>query len=223
MIPFTATLGRHLLPLALLVLIAKPSFAADYRCDIPNVRIVGGDPKSALLVCEGAKTAVDFLSAQGLDVSHTINIRVVKQLANKAAAGHLEFLSDSALLLSYSEFLKFGKWLRVPIDIEIYRALAAHEVAHVIAVHNFQIPKPTVQAHEYIAYVTTFATLDVARREQVLEKFSGDGFETEQQMNTTIYLCDPFWFGAEAYRHFLKQGKNANYFRSILSGNVLTE
>jgi hypothetical protein len=166
---------------------------------------------------------MEFLSAQGLDVSHTINIRVVKQLANKTAAGHLEFSSNSALLLTYSEFLKFGKWLRVPIDFEIYRVLAAHEVAHVIAAHNFQIPKPTVQAHEYIAYVTTFATLDAARREKVLEKFSGDGFETEQQMNTTIYLCDPFWFGAEAYRHFSKQGKDANYFRSILSGKVMTE
>ena len=42
-------------------------------------------------------------------------------------------------------------------------------------------------------------------------------------MNTTIYLCDPMRFGAEAYRHFVKKGKDADYFRSILSGCVMTE
>ena len=210
-----------LLLIALSAPIANHADAAEHLCDTPNVFILGGDPESALLACDGAKRAVAFLSGQGLDVTLTIDVELVAQLANKRAAGHLKASSKKAIVLNYTEFLKMDEWLRVPIDVEIYRALVTHEVAHVIAAHNFRVQKPTVQAHEYIAYVTMFATLNTAQRKRVLEQFSGDGFETEQQMNTTVYLCDPMRFGAEAYRHFLKKGEDMDYFRLILSGFVL--
>ena len=223
MIQLRATSVSALLLIALFTLAVNQGAATEYRCEIPNVRILGNDPRSAALACDGAKRAVAFLSAQGLDVSSMIDIELVAQLANKGAAGHLMVSSKTARVLTYSEFLKFGEWLRGQIDPEIYRALVAHEVAHVVAAHNFQVPRPTVQAHEYIAYVTTFATLNATQREVVLRRIPGDGFETAQQMNTTIYLCDPMRFGAEAYRHFVNKGIDADYFRSILSGHMLTE
>ena len=210
-----------LLLIALANLIINHGVAAEYLCEAPNVSIFGGDRESASLACDGAKRAMVFLSAQGLDVTPKIDIELVAQLANKRAAGHLQASSKKAIVLNYSEFLKLDEWLRVPIDVEIYRALATQEVAHVIAANNFQVAKPTVQAHEYIAYVTMFATLNTAQRKRALGQFSGDGFETEQQMNTTVYLCDPMRFGAEAYRHFVKKGEEMDYFRSILSGRVL--
>ena len=216
-----ATPARFLLVLALCVFSVNDGFAVEYRCDNAIIGIVADHQDSVPLVCQGAARAVAFLRAQNIPIPQKIVVRVVEQLANEAAAGHLQVSSDTAVVLNYPAFLEFGEWLRVPIDAEIYRVLVAHEVAHVIAAHNFQIPKPTVQAHEYIAYVTTFSTLDAARREEVLEQFAGDGFETEQQMNTTIYLCDPFRFGAEAYRHFLKKGKEAGFLGLILSGHAL--
>lgn len=223
MVSLRATLAKIVSLIALSTLIFEPGIASNYSCKIANVGIIGGDPQSTALACEGATRAVVFLRAQGLDVSSEIELELVGQIANRAVAGHLVTSSKKALVLNYSEFLKFREWLKVPINNEIYRALVAHEVAHVIAAHNFKIAKPTVQAHEYIAYVTTFATLSEPERERVLSQFSGDGFETEQQMNTTIYLYDPMRFGAEAYRHFVKKGKDAEYLRAILSGHVMTE
>ena len=221
MITLRTTSASLLLLASLAMLAASRGNAVEHRCEIPNAQILGDDPQSATLACDGAKRATTFLRAQGLDVSADIRIRLIAQLANENAAGHLVASSREALVLNYAEFLKLGEWLRVPVNAEIYRALVAHEVAHVVAAHNFRIRRPRVEAHEYIAYVTAFATLDKAQRERVLDQFSGDGFDTEQQMNTTIYLCDPMRFGAEAYRHFVKKGRAADYFRLILSGRVL--
>jgi hypothetical protein len=215
--------ARTYLLIVFATMIVNRGVEAEYRCDTSNVLIVGDDMRSVSLACDGAKRATAFLGAQGLDVSSEIRIELVNQLANEGAAGHLLAPGKKALVLSYPDFQNFGDWLRMPINTEIYRALVAHEVAHVVAANNFQIPKPTVQAHEYIAYVTTFATMDAVQRKRVLEKFPGDGFETELQMNTAIYLCDPMRFGAEAYRHFVKKGKDTDYFRLILSGYVMIE
>ena len=223
MVPLRTILARILFFAALYTLTPGQGIAGRYSCNTSNVGVLGGDSQSASLACEGATRAVAFLKGFGLDVSYPIDVELVDQVANRAAAGHLVASSKKALVLNYPAFQKFQKWLRVPIDAEIYRVLVAHEVAHVVAAHNFQVAKPTVQAHEYIAYVTSFATMSLPQREIVLSQFSGDGFETEQQMNTTIYLCDPMRFGAEAYRHFVKQDKHADYLWSILSGHVINE
>jgi hypothetical protein len=62
--------------------------------------------------------------------------------------------------------------------------------------------------------------MEANQRDVVLGRFPGDGLETEQQMNTTIYLCNPMRSGVESYRHFLKQADKAGCFQAILSGIV---
>ena len=114
-----------------------------------------------------------------------------------------------------------GRLLEVGQDPAAADGGRAHEVAHVIAARNFRMPTPTIQAQEYIAYVTTLATIEAAQRARIMQQYVGDGFDTEQQMNPTIYLCDPMRFGVEAYRHFLKQADKAGYFAAILQGRAL--
>jgi hypothetical protein len=127
------------------------------------------------------------------------------------------------MVLNYDEFSEFEDWFGIPIDRALYRSLVAHEAAHVIGACNFEYPKPTIQAQEYLAYVTMFATMHPKQRELALARFPGDGYETEQQMNATIYLCDPMRFGAQVYRHFLKDGNGADFVRAILAGKVLAQ
>jgi hypothetical protein len=212
--------------LAILALVATtcPANAREFECDTRNTTVVAADSRDAGLACEGTAAAIEFLEAQGLDVATDIRIEIRPLLdedGNDDAAGYFFASDDKVVVLSYAEFRKFKRWLRVPVSDTLYRGLVAHEVAHLIAAHNFKISKPTIQAQEYIAYVTTLAVLEPRQRELVLSEFPGNGYETEQQMNTTIYLCDPMRFGVEAYRHFLKEGRRANYFGRILSGEVL--
>ncbi len=219
---------------ALLVLLAATaspagnaeSITAAFECDIPNLVISADDRRDMNSACEGARAAIDFLAAAGLDVSGEIRIEILAALEGyprHSAAGCFLASSHKVMVLRYAEFLEFEEWCGIPIDRDLYRGLIAHETAHAIAACNFREQKPTIQAQEYIAYVTMLATMEAAQRERVLTQFPGDGYETEQQMNTTIYLCDPMRFGVQAYRHFLKEGNGTDFIRAILSGKVLAE
>lgn len=198
--------------------------AARSDCGRLNVVVLGEDPADLQLACEGAGAALGFLEGLGLSISNEIEIDIVSSLdgnASESAAGCYLADSHKVMLLNYDEFSEFEDWFGIPIDRALYRSLVTHEAAHVIAACNFEYPEPTIQAQEYLAYVTMFATMDPEQRELAMARFPGDGYETEQQINATIYLCDPMRFGVQVYRHFLKDGNGADYVSAILAGKVL--
>jgi Family of unknown function (DUF6639) len=198
----------------------------EVRCDTPNVLVHSPQRADALIACEGARDATAFLASQGFEVTGNVAVDVVGALpadASPSAAGCYLAAEKRAVVLAYSEFSGYGTWFEVAIDPALYRSLVAHEVAHSIAANNFTLASPAVQAHEYIAYVTMFATMSPALRDRVLSKYPGNGFEDDAQMNATIYLFDPMRFGVQAYRHFLKQTSGREYLQAVLAGNALAE
>ena len=200
--------------------------ARETRCGGGGVVVHAADHADARLACDGAADAIGFLAAQGLDVSGEVAIDVVQRLpaaAGASAAGCYLDPERRVLVLSFAEFRKFKTWLNLPIDARIYRSLVSHEVAHAVAACNFRIARPSIQAKEYIAYVTMFATMAPGQRELVLAQFPGPGFEGDWQMGTTVYMLDPLRFGAQAYRHFLNPGNGRDYLHAILAGKVLIE
>jgi len=130
-------------------------------------------------------------------------------------------LERRVLILVYSEFKKFENWFGVPIDRSLYRSVVSHEVAHLVADFNFTIAKPSIQAKEYIAYITQFSTMEPVFRDRVLLHFPGEAFEGDWQMSTTIYMFDCMGFGVRAYRHFLKLEDGDEYLHAILNGEAL--
>ena len=209
------------------VLAAEQNTASrHFECDRFNVRILADNMEAARTICEGAGAAQDFLEAQGFDVSDEFTVEVVSALPQNVRTGAAGcFLSScqKVLLLSYDKFLGFREWFGLPVDRSLYLGLATHEAAHAIAACNFEVPMPTLQAQEYIAYVTMLATMEPGLRETVLSQYPGDGYETDQQMSTTIYLFDPMRFGVEAYRHYLKEADGRGYLHAILSGRALSQ
>lgn len=98
-----------------------------------------------------------------------------------------------------------------------------HEVAHCIVSANAGREPLSAVAQEYFAYVTMFATMPAAQREQVLQKIPGNGFDATVEIDMTIYLIDPIQFGAQAYRHFLKPGNGRAFLRRVLNRQLLIE
>ncbi|MBK5207579.1 MAG: hypothetical protein JJD98_19970 [Polaromonas sp.] len=206
----------------------------EVRCDTQNNSVLSSDPADAKLACEGAHDAIDFLSAQGFDIVNGVSIVIVPKLplAEKDSAAGLYLDStagcniDSARevqVLSFSAFKKFKNWFHIPIDASLYRSLVAHEVAHAISACNFKVAMPSIQAQEYIAYVTMFAAMAPVIRERILRQYPGHGYDGDWQMSTTIYLLDPMRFGVQAYRHFLKPVNGRSYLHAILAGEVMIE
>ena len=204
----------------------RSPFRFDLACDVPNVVVRSAYHSDASVACEGVRDAREFLASQGLDVGTPVSIDVVAVLppdASPTAAGSYLHAENRVVVLSYSAFAKHGTWFDVDIHPSLYRSLVAHEVAHSIAAANFGMDHPTVQAHEYIAYVTMFETMAPAQRDLVLAQYPGNGFEDDGQISTTIYLFDPMRFGVQAYRHFLRQSSGREYLHAVLAGDALAE
>jgi len=199
--------------------------ANEIRCNGLNVVVHSPNRTDAMIACEGARDAIVFLESHGLDVSGTIVIEVLTELpavTGSSAAGCYLESEQRVLILVYSEFRKFETWFGVPIDRSLYRSAATHEVAHMVADFNFTIPKPSIQAKEYIAYVTQFLAMEPVLREKVLSHFPGKAFEGDWQMSTTVYMLDCMGFGIRAYLHFIKLTNADEYLHAILNGEALS-
>lgn len=198
----------------------------EVTCETPNVVVRSPEYADAVSACEGALDALTFLASQGLVVTSDIRIEVVAQLpaaiAGAAAGCYLES-QGKVLILAYTGFKARGTWLGVPANRTLYRSLVAHEVAHSVAACNFTVRTPSVQAKEYIAYVTMFATMPPAQRDEILSRHPGKGFEGDWQISAVIFFVEPVHFGAQAYRHFLKLPDGRDYLHEILAGRVLAK
>lgn len=205
---------------------ASADAPASHRCDTRNVVVYATEDTDVPIACEGARDAIEFLASQGLDVTGDIAIGMVSQLPSHVgttAIGCYLETERRVLVRNYSAFEKCETWFGIPVSRRLYRSLVAHEVAHAVAACNFRMPKPTIQANEYIAYVTMFATMEPGLRERVMSQSPGEGYEGDWQMTATIYLLDPTRFGVQAYRHFLKPGNGRDYLRAILTGRTLAD
>lgn len=222
--------GRHV-PVLATAVVATAILAAgaaapasEPRCAGTSIEVRASDGRDAAIACDGALDAVRFLSAQGLNAGEPIEVRVVTALpevVGPTATGCYRHSERRAYVLTFAEFRKRGRFLDLPIDRVLYRSLVAHEVAHAIAACNFAVPRPSLAAQEYIAYVAMFATMPEPHHARALARFPGRGFESELAINPTVYQMNPERFGAQAYRHFLAPGNGAAFLHQVLSGRAL--
>ncbi len=199
--------------------------AAATHCTGADVAVHAADATDAANACEGARDAIGFLRAQGLRVPRAIEVHVVAALpdvANRTAFGAYLHAKRRAYIIPYASFRAGASYFGLAADRALYRSLAAHEVAHVVAAANFTAPRPNVEAHEYIAYVTQIATMAAELRSRVLAMPSAYVFDYPTQMNTAVYLSDPERFGVGAYRHFVRPGNGTAFLRQVLDGRVLS-
>ena len=127
----------------------------------------------------GAADAVTFLGGHGLKTSEPIHVRVIDELPRAArpqAQGCYLHRERSVYVRTFRAFRRSGNFLHLPADRVLYRSVITHEVGHAIAACNFSVAPPTLQAQEYIAYVTMFATMPEKHRQRVLQQIPGAGF-----------------------------------------------
>lgn len=195
-----------------------------------------GDPSQVLvnaaswrdveLACRGARHAIEFLAQAGLKRPDWIHILIVDRIPgemDQRAVGCYQRDERRIVLLSYDAFEGVGEWFRLPASLELFVAAATHEVAHATAACNLDPTKLPLGAHEYIAYLAMFATMDGALRDQILSRYPGTGLRTAQQINTFVYLVNPPQFAVDSWRHFRRQPDKSGWIRSLATGEILQE
>lgn len=220
------------LPLALILACRVSAETAEssrnlHACPDPGVTVQASREADADDACVGAQQALSFFRGLGLaPPSEPLRVEIVPEIPidpGRTAVGCYLEGDRRILMLPYAGFARQETWFGLPIGRALYRSLAVHEVAHALADCHFRIPEPTLQAKEYVAYVTMFATMEPGLRARVLRANPGSGFASEYRINAIVYLCDPMRFAAEAYRHYLKPGHGDAFLRKVLSGNALAE
>jgi hypothetical protein len=175
-------------------------------------------------VCEGAARALAFLAWAGLDAPPSTIIDIVSELpgelAGRAVGCYLRE-TERILLLSFAAFEAGGGWFRMPPTRELYRAAAAHEVAHAVVGCQSEPRRLAVAAHEYVAYVVFFATLEPQMRSRLLMKFPGAGFQSAGQISDISHIVNPNQFGVDSWKHYLRIRDGAQWLRRIIAGEVV--
>lgn len=196
------------------------------KCAGTYVDVIGASPADFADICRGVLNSISFLASKGLSKESSFSIEATTALPERvgqSAAGC--FLADRnrAYVLTYSEFKKKRTWFGVPVSRELYQSLSGHEAAHAIAACHFALSDPSIQAKEYIAYVTMFSTMPKKLRSEALRFLPGTGFSDVSRVSSFVYQFDPMQFGANSYRHFLSLSDGTAFLNDVLSGKVFAE
>ena len=213
--------------LCLISVHAQPASAAEAAtCPGGAATVLGASPADLSDVCSGVASSLGFLASHGVTPTEPVALEVttrIPQEAGPSAAGCYIEKRRKVYLVPYNLFRKNKSWFKVPIDRRLYRALAAHEAAHAVGACNFKVPNPTIQATEYLAYVTMFSVMPTDLRTLALRNTRTQGFESLDRFTPLLYGFDPMRFGAEAYRHFSGVPDQTALIRDLLAGKVLRD
>lgn len=190
------------------------------------VRVETALPDTIVTACEGARDALDFLHWLPREADDGLLIELVDAMPKGLrpdAVGCYAIKSRRLMVLEQHLFLRRGTWFGVPVSPRLWRAVVAHEVAHALLGCHLQGRALAGAAHEYLAYVTMFATLDEATRRAALAALPGEGFEHYAEINDFRYAFDPMMFGVESYRHWLRQPDRMGFLRSVIRGSIVPE
>lgn len=214
----------RLLLVALLSLANAPGYSATrVACPVQGVTVFSDRVDDGKLACQAVGTALAFMR----DLDFRVNVRFTLDLVDRplslhgkevkgtydARRFHIEVPSFSQAQLMAQRHPPF----RSSMCRAMWQSFVAHEVAHAVAQANFRVLKPSLEAHEYIAYVVQLATLPETLRQQLLEGFDNQAFQHEKQINRIFLQLDPEVFAVKAYRHYVAQPDPKAFFQRLLN------
>ncbi len=178
------------------------------------------------IACDGARDAWTFLRPLVAEPLPRLQIDLVHRLPPNLRADAIGCYAHETRrisVLTSRDFLARERWFGISPTRALYRSIVAHEVAHALVGCVLGERRLPSAAHEYVAYVTMFATMDDATREQVLAAMPAQGVDSVSKFNDITYAFDPMGFGVEACRHWRDQPEGLGYLRRIVAGELIPE
>lgn len=208
--------------------LAAPAFAGvpePHQCrDLP-VTVAEATPADAASICKGAGAAIAFFRSQKLAIAPAIRVTVREELppeAGDTALGAFSQAENIVFLLPYRRF-KQSKTFTVASTRNFYVSIAVHEVAHALGAFNSSVRDPSVQAREYVAFVTMFSTMERRTKARVLEAYTAASLEPTRQPTPVLYMFNPMAFGVSSYRHFIQLEDGPGFLTEVLAGRALSD
>lgn len=199
--------------------------AEEVRCQEVAVSVFAVLPQDASSACKVANDAIRFFQKVGLKTGGAIRVEMVPGSNNDLLPqtyGCYDAALDVVRLWDYETCRQHSKNRRhfgQRMTRAMYESFIAHEISHAIAVTNFETPTQSRLAHEYIAYVTQFVTMDTDLRDSILHHYSHISVSNMRDLSYASWIMSPEIFAVRCYKHFLKPENGPEFIRSLLSGS----
>lgn len=212
-----------LLTILMFLLTVRSYAATEVECEFPGVTVFSGQPKEGELACEAAGDALQFMQDQGFRVDTWFTITLVDHplsLHGEEVRGTFNSGNFQIKIPTFSQARVMAD--RHPpfgmiMDHAMWKSFVVHEVAHAIAQANFRISEPSLEAHEYIAYVVQLATQPKTLRQKLLATYDNPAFQHERQISRIFLQLGPEVFAVKAYRHYVAQPDSKRFFQHLLN------
>lgn len=177
------------------------------------------------LVRSGAHKAIAFFQQHGFAVKRSIRVRVHDRAIHgyPKHIGLYDTRATEVALLSPDQAARatvVDKPFGMEMDRALYASFVAHELAHAILDQHADQHPVSLLAHEYIAYVAQFSTMDDKLRDGILARYPLQGFSDLSEVSAIYYALDPCAFGVKAYLHFRDSADRSGLLRKLLSGAI---
>jgi hypothetical protein len=188
------------------------------------VVVTGARREQRDLVCSAANDALQLLARCEISVRRPLQVEIMSEVRHPfsgAIFGLFDIKQDKVLVTQEANIpslINDTPYAKLPQD-EFYRSLIVHEVIHGVMHQNLKRPATSHAAYEYPAYALQIESLTPSVREQFLQSFEPDAIRADTIFNDTVLMFDPFFFAAQAYRHF-KAGDGCAHVKALLDGEV---
>ncbi|WP_404362571.1 DUF6639 family protein [Marinobacter sp.] len=217
-------INMRLLLFILSLLVSAPGYSATrVACPVPGVTLFSDRADDGELACQAVGKTLEFMGSQGFLVDTEFTIDLVDRplsLHGTEVKGTYDSRSFHIKVPSFPQAQLMAQRyppFRMSMCHRMWQSFVAHEVAHAVAQANFRVSKPSLEAHEYIAYVVQLATLPEALRQQLLAAFDNPAFQHERQISRVFLQLAPEVFAVKAYRHYVAQSDPQAFFKRLLN------
>ncbi len=207
---------------------SKAGTGATFPCAGVPVEVSAPNAFEAGQACDVATGAIQFMRSHGFTTENPLRVRIVEHLPSRPYAidlGQFDARTAQIKVLSYEhcrEITRKQAPFQLSMSPALHKSFITHELAHAIAHENFSIPKPSREAHEYIAYTVQLASMDSALREEILALYPVDAFGDESEI-TSMYLgLNPAAFAVKSYKHLMSLPDPTSFYRRLLNGGFVS-
>ena len=207
------------------ILTRAAAIADDRRCPLIPVDVIAESPEEHRVVCSAASAALELLGQCGIAPRGALHLEVLRLVRHPfgkhAIFGYFDnkletiFVVQETTVPSLAAGTPYGE---LP-HRDFYASLIVHEVVHGVMHQNLKRQPTNHAAYEYPAYALQIASLPARERQKFLQSIPHNVGPTEQIFNDTVLLFDPFYFAAQAYRHFV-QSDGCAHLAALLQGDV---
>jgi hypothetical protein len=204
--------------------VATAGLAAQEPCAEAPVHVTAASPQERRVACSAAGEALRLLARCNIGPKRPLQVQIMAEVRHPFSGsifGLFDIKQDKVLIAQEEKIpalVKDTPYAGLP-QRDFYRSLIVHEVVHGVMHQNLRRPATSHAAYEYPAYALQIESLPASVRERFLQSFEQDAIRADTLFNDTILMFDPFFFAAQAYRHFTA-GDGCAHLDALLDGEV---